>query len=188
MIDFTITFHGPFHVATGVPSAGIDSPTETSVPLPATSLKGLMRAEARDRLGIDDAYVDAIFGRSTEDRNGSPRRSTSAVWAWTDATVDSPKVTPYARIKVDEHGLTERGFLRFGTEVWALTATFHVEPLVALEPEVRDRHRLVLRAAARSVSSLGGDRRRGSGWVSIQDSSPWVAEDSLVLMTMRGTS
>ena len=40
MITFTLTFHGPFHVGTGNPEAGMDRPVDRGALLPATSLKG----------------------------------------------------------------------------------------------------------------------------------------------------
>ena len=42
---------------------------------------------------------------------------------------------------------------------WARGGTF-VEPRIRLDDTVRERHTLVLRAAARSVSSLGGSSSR----------------------------
>ena len=48
MITFTLAMHGPFHVSTGTPDEGMDSPIDLSCPLPATSLKGLLRAEVTE--------------------------------------------------------------------------------------------------------------------------------------------
>ena len=50
MITFTLAMHGPFHVSTGTPDEGMDSPIDLACPLPSTSLKGLLRAEATERL------------------------------------------------------------------------------------------------------------------------------------------
>ena len=61
-----------------------------------------------------------------------------------------------------------------------------------LPPERVQRHELVLRAAARAVVSLGGERRRGAGWVSITDTDrtdeeiSWTAGDTTALLRTRG--
>lgn len=188
VITFTITLHGPFHIATGVAADGIDTPIDLSCPLPATSLKGLMRAEAVERLHVRQEYVDEIFGRSTTDPDGDPQRSAPGAWQWSDASFEKVIPAPYARISVDERGLTKQGFLAFGTQAWATDGWFSVEPRVRLDDVVRTRHTVILRACARSVSTLGGDRRRGSGWISISD-APWSAADTAVLrQLLRGRS
>ena len=51
-LEFTITFYAPFRVATGVAARGIDAPVDSNHPLPASSLKGVMRAAARDVLEL----------------------------------------------------------------------------------------------------------------------------------------
>lgn len=184
MITFTITFHGPFHVSTGVAADGIDTPIDLGCPLPATSLKGLMRAEAVERLGISQKLVDEIFGRSTSGPAAETQRSAPGAWQWSDASFDQVIPAPYARIAVDNRGLTRQGFLAFGTQAWATDGQFTVEPRVRLDDAALTRHTVILRACARSVSSLGGDRRRGSGWVSISD-APWTSEDTSALRQLQ---
>ena len=61
MITFTLAMHGPFHVSTGTPDEGMDSPIDLACPLPSTSLKGLLRAEATERLDIPQPVIDEIF-------------------------------------------------------------------------------------------------------------------------------
>ena len=51
----------------------------------------------------------------------------------------------------------------------ASEATFTITPRRALDPAALTRDQLVLRASARSISGLGGSRRRGEGWVSVTD-------------------
>ena len=99
-------------------------------------------------------------------------------------TID--EITVWSRI--DDAGRTVPGFLGFGMHAWARGGTFTVEPRIRLKDTVRERHTLVLRAAARSVSSLGGDRRRGSGWVTMTDPLPWTAADTANLLALRGTA
>lgn len=160
--EFTITFHGPFHVGSGVASQGLDRVVDHVKPLPATSLKGVMRAAARD-LGVRPQVVTEIFGGPGG--AGSP-------WWWSDAEFDTSDMVfdRLARIRVDdESGLVKRGFLMMGEVVWAPRARFRVAPLVSLDPTDADRDRLVLRAAARAVVAVGGSRRRGEGWVTMTD-------------------
>lgn len=183
MITFDMDFFGPFHVSTGVPSEGMDSPIDLTCPLPSTTLKGLMRAEAVERLGIKGRLVDEIFGRATTSSTGDLQRSSPGAWQWSDATFARLTATPYARIAVDEHGLTRQGFLAFGMHAWASGGTFTVEPKWLLDARTVAQHSVILRACAASVSTLGGDRRRGSGWVSIT-AGPWTPADTLELRAL----
>lgn len=163
MITFTITFHGPFHVGSGTPTEGLDSTVDLDNLLPGSSLKGVMRAAAAEVLGVPEAVVGAVFG--TPGRGFAP-------WAWSDAEfIGATHVTPVARIRMDdETGTTRRGFLMLGQHVWANAATFTVSQTSNDLPRPAvERHRLLLRAAARAVTSVGATRRRGEGWVSITD-------------------
>lgn len=161
-IIFTITFHGPFRVGAGAAIDGFDAPIDRDDPLPASSLKGLMRAEACDRLGLPDTVVNEVFGWKGRE---SP-------WAWEDGVPADPIITPMTKIKVGPRGKVARGFVRFGEQMWANTATFVVEPRLSLDAERLARHRAVLVAAAHSVTSLGASRTRGEGWVSISADAP----------------
>ena len=46
----------------------------------------------------------------------------------------------------------------------------------------------MLRAAARDVVSIGLNRRRGFGWVTIFDAKPWTDDDSRTLLAMKEES
>lgn len=76
MTEFTITFHGPFHVGSGVADQGLDRVLDRGALLPGTSLKGVMRAAARETLGLDDSLVARVFGGTLDD-NGTTRRVAS---------------------------------------------------------------------------------------------------------------
>ncbi len=156
-IEFAIQFHGPFRVGAGAAVPGLDAPVDRDRLLPASSLKGLLRAEAAERLRLPAPLVDAVFG--------SP--SHPCPWWWSDARITNPRITPSTKIKVDERGRAERGFLRFGEQVWADGGTFTVEQRLPLTADEVDLHTNVLVASALSVSSLGSSRRRGEGWVTI---------------------
>lgn len=173
-LQFTIAFHGPFHVG-GSAQEGLDRRLDPEFLLPGSSLKGLMRAEARERLGINEELVTATFGAP----GGRP-----SPWWWSGAEFDNrPALGRFARIRRTEAGVTDRGFLLMGESVWATTARFVIEPVA---PEATAGQRRLLRAAAASVTALGGARQRGEGFVSITDAegTAWSDEDLEALIAL----
>lgn len=181
MMIFTITFHGPFRVGTGTPSEGLDARVDRDVLLPSTSLKGVMRAAASETLRLPDRLVSEVFGQGS---GGVASGTGGAPWGWSDAEFATPAITPVTRIRIDDAtGLTQRGALMMGEHVWASTASFTVFPLTLLaDPARLTLHSRVLRASARAVTSLGGLRRRGEGWVSITDDQPLTTSDVEALL------
>lgn len=178
-LDFTIAFHGPFHVSTGGTALGLDRTVDRDRPLPSTSIKGLIRAEAKERLRMPDAFIAEIFG--------APGGIVSAWW-WSDAEVVMPAnaVMESARIRVDEASETAMdGSLMFGESIWATSARFRVGLRRPLSEEDLGRHSAVLRVAAASVTSLGGQRRRGEGWVTITPDQEVTRQDCLTLLRLR---
>lgn len=185
-MTFAITFHGPFHVGSGSPNEGLDRVLDRENLLPATSLKGLMRAAATERLGIASALVDAVFGASG---HGATKRTTGSPWLWTDARLAGVKFDRTARIEIDDDtGAVSRGFLALGESVWSSGGSFAVRLRTEISPAEFARHRVLLRAAARAVTALGGERRRGEGWVTITDSDAWTPEDTQTLVGMRAAT
>lgn len=171
-LTFEITFHGPFRVATGRAGDGTDSVVDRDVPLPASSIKGVMRSAARDLLNLPQSLVEAVFGSAWQP---SP-------WSWSDATLtsdgDAPlRVRARARIQISEATHTAvDGALAVGEEILAHRAVFTVQRNGPVPTADLPRHEAVLTAAARAVTALGGDRRRGLGWVSITPLHPaWTA-------------
>ncbi|GAA4415677.1 hypothetical protein GCM10023148_12200 [Actinokineospora soli] len=168
-LRFQIVFHTPFRVSTGAAHAGIDAVIDRDDPLPATSLKGLMRATATALLG-DAPIIAAVFG--------SP--ATPTPWRWSAATPDSdgwhtPK--PAARVTIDPDTHTARpDMLGTAEQTGATSATFTVTPRHPLPTDTLDLHRLVLAVAGQATRSLGGNRRRGLGWVAI--TCPDIALDT----------
>lgn len=177
-LTFDIRFRGPFHVSTGGAAEGIDSVVDRKVPLPASSVKGAMRAEARGRLRLAPSIVEAVFGSS----------QTASPWRWSDVKLGPVHLTRRARIRVadDDRGLVGRGFLMLGEQVWASTGEFTIEYAGVLEIEPRPEHILVLDASARSLTALGGSRRRGGGWVSVvPHERPWSVDRTRQLREIR---
>lgn len=177
-LAFDIRFRGPFHVSTGGAAEGIDSVVDREVPLPASSLKGAMRAEARGRLRLPPSIVDDVFGSS----------QTASPWRWSDVNLGPVHVTRRARIRVadDDRGLVDRGFLMLGEQVWASDGEFTVEYAGTPGTEAPSEHILVLDASARSLSAIGGSRRRGGGWISITPRGrQWSADQTRQLRDLR---
>lgn len=182
---FTVEFYGGFRVATGYAGAMADDTVDEQDPLPGSSLKGLMRAAARLFLPPtagdgplperDHALVREVFGAA---RIPGP-------WNFGDAVPSEPaRVRLRAHVRVSETGSAEHDMLRFAQEVWVRTAAFDV----VQHGPVADvaRHERLLACAARAVKSVGGDRRRGLGWVSIRSlDHPANENDVAALVALR---
>ncbi|SHJ47193.1 hypothetical protein SAMN02745244_02586 [Tessaracoccus bendigoensis DSM 12906] len=183
ILRFQIDFLGPFHVSSS-PDEGLDRTVDREVPLPASGIKGLMRAQCTHILMVPTSIVDSIFGS----------KKCEAAWLWTDpefATDPIPEKVARLRLSDSDDGAAESGLLMLGEHLWATTASFTLTMRHPLEADEAARHRLVLRAAARSIVGLGGSRRRGEGWVNVFDVNPdgtpaaWSVEDSSRLLDLR---
>ncbi|MGJ7908500.1 RAMP superfamily CRISPR-associated protein [Actinopolyspora sp. H202] len=160
-LRFDITFHTPFRVSTGHARDELDAAIDPELPLPSTSLKGLMRATAVKLLGKNAEIVGSVFG--------SPRHESP--WRWSDAAPDEngwhrPKAAARLEIDRDTHTAKE-DMLGVREQIGAEHAWFTVTERGFLDDETLRTHRLVLAVAARATRSLGADRRRGLGWVTI---------------------
>lgn len=160
-LSFELTFHGPVRVGRGRAGVGVDDTVDPDVIVPGSSLKGLMRAEAVALLGGQTTLVNEVFGAA---KQPSP-------WHWNDiratGTADD-EVRAGARIRVDSAaGTAVDGGLFSAQYRWPRSARFDVQRFTALTDEDRERHEVLLWAAALSVHSIGADRNRGYGWVDI---------------------
>lgn len=180
---FDVEFHTPFAISSGRAADGLDHTIDRDVPFPSSALKGLLRAHARHWLGVKQKIVDEVFGTSGR---GSD-------WIFSDVTVhhiDMEKldhgVEPglWNRVHVDKHGRAEERALVTGEQCWAESGEFTISWDGRGDPPTE--HTLVLRAAARDVVSIGLNRRRGFGWVTIFDPEPWTEDDSRALMDCLG--
>lgn len=161
VLEFEIEFYGPFRVATGLAAREADISVDLQNQLPATSLKGLMRDAAHIHLGLDEAIIDEVFGST---KAASP-------WSWTQGALVSSKRSR-TRVRIDpERGIVERGALIVSEELWvAGKERGHFQIIQRLridEADRRDSHAAILQASAAAVHSIGSDRKRGFGWVSI---------------------
>lgn len=182
---FEIVFHTPFRVASGQAGDGRDTTIDPGTPLPASSLKGLMRSAARDLLALPPPWVDRVFGTGWQE---SP-------WSWSDATVTArhggqPERRARARVRIDPGSSTVvTGALLIADEVLAARAEFTVDQSGWIEAARVATHQVVLLAAARAVTAVGGDRRRGLGWVSVHPVEPrWSPEhlEAVIALMERG--
>jgi CRISPR/Cas system CMR subunit Cmr4 (Cas7 group RAMP superfamily) len=170
-VRFEITFFTPFRVASGHAGRGVDSTVDRALLLPASSLKGLMRSAARDLLGVPGQWVNQVYGTGW---HPSP-------WSWSDATLagnPSDLVRPRARVQIaPDTSTVVEGALAVAEEVLAERGEFTVEATGWVTPAERERHEAVLTASARAVTTIGGDRRRGLGWVCVTPIAPaWPSE------------
>jgi CRISPR/Cas system CMR subunit Cmr4 (Cas7 group RAMP superfamily) len=165
---FEITFHTPFRVGSGQAGDGSDTTVDRKALLPASSLKGVIKSAARDLLKFPDDLVEGIFGTAWRP---SP-------WAWSDARVldaggSYPAIRPRARIQIEPGSMTvTRGALLVADEVLAARAEFSINQTGWIKPGDVSAHETVLLAAARSVTAIGSDRRRGLGWVTVTPVDP----------------
>ncbi|WP_146778715.1 RAMP superfamily CRISPR-associated protein [Actinomadura craniellae] len=173
---FQIHFHGPFRVATGSAADGLNASYDEENPLPASSLKGLMRAHAVRPLRLPEPLVGEVFG----DRwNRTP-------WSWTDAEITGGvgRIRTQSRIDPRTHTVADGAMFTSG-ELWPAGASFAIVQRDAVDPDRIELHQAVLIAAARAITALGSDRRRGLGWVSVVPDRPWDDHLHALLTTHR---
>lgn len=180
---FQIEFHTPFRVASGRAGDGNDVTVDPAALLPASSLKGVMRSAARDLLKFPAGLVEAVFGTARQ----------PSQWAWSEARVldaagDTAGIRPRARIQIEaDTGTVRSGALLIADEVLATGGEFTIDQSAWLEPAETRRHETVLLAAARAVTAIGGDRRRGLGWVSITPvDPPWTSDHLRAAVSLAG--
>jgi hypothetical protein len=104
--------------------------------------------------------VGRVFGTA---RSPSP-------WHWSDIrAADAVEPLIGARIRVDSNtGAVVDSGLFLANHHWPDTGHFAITLFTALDPDELDRQRALLAASAMSVTSVGGDRNRGFGWVDIR--------------------
>lgn len=175
-IQFSVRFHQPFLVRSGLAGAGVDATARADTPLPASSLKGAMRAAAQV-LDVDAGLLASVFGRETPSREASVRGASGrGAWAWTDAGPRSSfEVQLRARNRIDTaSGVALAEALTVSEEYWQsdTSAAFAVEQVRHLGPRELERHTVVLHAAAYAVTALGSWRNRGMGTVTIRPATP----------------
>jgi CRISPR/Cas system CSM-associated protein Csm3 (group 7 of RAMP superfamily) len=160
MIEVEVAFHGPFRVSQGTGWQGVDQVAHRDR-IPASSLKGVMKAAAAHRLGLPASTVARLFGTTTH----------PCPWAWGDMDLldAQRRVTNRVRIPIDPAtGVAARRGLFLAEEVWvAGRPSFQIDAIGPAGARGTDDP-LLLAACAMAVKSLGAARRRGLGWVGMQ--------------------
>jgi len=198
-LTLQVAFHTPFRVATGNADDGADTAIDLMVPMPGSSIKGLMRAAARDVLGglgprrsgsnpppdSDRPLVVAVFG----DEPIGPRRDDGdSPWHWDDVQFDADLPAPVLgnRIRLEPTtGTVASGALMVAQQLPPTTGTVQIWRSGRIDPDQIPTHLALLSVASRLVDGAGGDRRAGTGWVTLtplSDPAPdWSTLADLVL-------
>ncbi|WP_433678308.1 RAMP superfamily CRISPR-associated protein [Nocardia sp. CA-119907] len=160
-LRFRIEFATPLRVSTGHAGPGVDAAIDPTDPLPATSLKGVMRATTIQLLGPDHPHVAAVFG--------SP--AAACPWEWSNAAPVSGTIWQpprrAARIRINEHHVADHDMLAVTEQTHTSAATFTIRDTGSLDDADHALHIAVLAVAGQATRSLGANRRRGLGWVHI---------------------
>lgn len=181
-ITLTITFNTAFRIATGRAGEGADQVIDRDNPLPASSLKGVIRDAARQllrpTLKSDDEWsdhplVNEVFGW---------RGSQQSPWHFSDGELDNPRYKSRVRVAVGENRKVEPGAMFVGEELYASTASATLTRVRPLSDERADLHAALLHVASRLVDGIGSDRRRGLGWVSVSTDSTDIGAQVAMLM------
>ncbi len=186
VLGFTVTFYSPFRVGAAYARDGVDAAVDPHDPLPADSLKGLMRAAAVDLLGKGHHAVSAVFGS----------HAAPSPWAWSSARPPGRDWNEHDfsgrrhRVAIDPvtHSAT-KDQLVLAEQTWIPAARFEVSRVGYLDANVLPEadHVLVLRCAAGGVHGLGAWRRRGLGWAGITpDDGGISAADAGRLLALAG--
>lgn len=183
-VQITVALHGPYRVATGSANRGLDAVVDRER-IPATSLKGVMRAAAVEILALDPSTISRIF---EGDGQGSP-------WSWSDILLpegDECLVRNRVRIPINpDTGVAADGGLFLAEEMWVRgDLSFSVELFGAADDPAGDAR--LLAASAMAVKGLGSSRRRGLGWVtmsaSVDKKQVTASEASRAVIAARGVN
>lgn len=158
MLEIPVKFHTPFRISTGTGDQNADV-VALADRIPASSLKGVMRAAAQVRLGIPEPVVLRIYGSTDRD----------CPWGWTDLKLDdAATVRIRVQVPIDRRsGTAKRGALLKSEEIWVnQDQHFAIDRIVSGDETTAD-DAVLLAACALAVQSLGASRRRGLGWVSM---------------------
>lgn len=158
-LNVSVALHTPTRIATGRAARGLDAVLDPEL-IPASSLKGVMRAAATEILDLPAQTVLRLFG--------GPAGQASP-WAWSDIDLagSNSVISTRVRVPLDPvSGVAVEGGLFHAEELWVdqeLSFTVHQVSETA-DPRV---DALLLAASAMSVKGIGAARRRGLGWTTM---------------------
>ncbi len=190
-LTVSIRFATGFRIGTGTAGGAYDEVVDRKDLLRASSMKGLLRAEARTLLPgpddpsgkkLDHPLVDAVFG-------GRQRRG---AWHFRTELDADPQVVPQVNLKLTDDGQAEAGHLLVKELVGLQQARLHITqtgPLTGYGlPEGSDParyHLALLHLSARMVEKVGQRRTRGLGWVALAVDGRDVAPDLDLVWSLR---
>lgn len=176
-IEFSVAIHSGFRVGAAYGRDGVDLAVDVEDPLPATHLKGIMRASAVELVTLLDVapeLFDVVFGSvampSSWSWSGARPRAGAE---WTVSTRHRVEIDPVA-------GAARKDHLVRAHRVDTRAATFAVHRLHGDSDGTFGglaAEEALLRVSARYTHHLGAWRRRGWGWVDIR---PEPDDDSLL--------
>ncbi|SHJ89732.1 CRISPR/Cas system CSM-associated protein Csm3, group 7 of RAMP superfamily [Tessaracoccus bendigoensis DSM 12906] len=181
-ITVTIKFNSAFRIATGQADDKADQVLDHGNPLPGRSLKGDLRAAARQLLPAtqsgddtwrDDPLVEEVFGAPGGD--GCP-------WHFGDGVLNDVSYRTRARIALDPRRRVRPGAMLIGEEARTTVATQTISQTGTLTEEQRRLHGALLRVSATLIDGVGHGRRRGMGWVSVTTDSERIEDDVNLVM------
>ncbi len=187
-LTIDLAFSTGFRIGTGTAGRGLDEVIDRTDVLRASSLKGVLRAEARTLLpgakGRDHPFVEAVFGT---ERARSP-------WHFA-VTTSEPTIGPSVGIRLDGSGQVEAGALIVKevasvesatvrvTRRWPLTAAGLPGTLADQDPE--PYHLALLSVCARLTDKVGQRRTRGLGWVTLTPADRDLESDVMLVWQVR---
>jgi CRISPR/Cas system CMR subunit Cmr4 (Cas7 group RAMP superfamily) len=189
-LDLDLVLHTPVHVGTGVSRLGVHETVDRRVPVPASSVKGVMRAAAVDllspgrepfRASPDTApEPDDEHGRAGDVADDQPPlvrsvfggRGTASPWHWSDPELVTSRpdddVEHRTRIRIDpDTGTVLDGALVVTEVVRPGTMRLSVTRRRPVAPTDLPAHRALLVLSALLIDGVGGGRSAGLGWASL---------------------
>ncbi|MFI8774864.1 RAMP superfamily CRISPR-associated protein [Gordonia sp. NPDC062954] len=177
-VAFRLEFHSPFRVGAAYGEDGVDLTIDVDEPIPSDHIKGLMRFAAKNTLSLDQTLVDRVFGSA----------STTSPWSWLAVEPEGdwgdPRLRNRTAIDEDTHA-AKTDHLVFAHEIHSRAATITIEQIGPIADTDLPTHVALLRTSAAAIHALGGWRRRGLGWVSVNPDPP-VDENDLKLLGWQG--
>jgi len=189
-LDFDLVLHTPVRVGTGAARLGVHETIDQTVPVPASSVKGVMRAAAVDLLSAGrDPYravpdiapePDDDHGRAGDVAEDHPPlvravfggRRTPSPWHWNDpmplvAWPENP-VEHRTRIRIDSRtGTVLDGALAVTEVLRPCTLRLAVTRRYPVDLADLPAHHALLLLSALLVDGIGGGRSAGLGWAGL---------------------
>ncbi|MDQ1248256.1 MAG: hypothetical protein QG597_2628 [Actinomycetota bacterium] len=199
-LDLDLVLHTPVHVGTGVSRLGVHETLDRRVPVPASSVKGVMRAAAVDLLtaGRDPYRAAAETAPEPDDEHGRAGdvadehpplvravfgdRGAASPWHWSDPAPVSARpgdeVEHRTRIRIDPHTGTVLDGALVVTEVFPPgTLRLSVTRRHPVEAADLAAHHALLLLSALLVDGVGGGRSAGLGWAGLTPISRTTTPD-----------